>query len=334
MRIRISSILLLSVLLLFSGCGFSKMMKQSQRYNSIGGKILLHKNPVQGDFARYKFYGMLRWRGTVDADISFEGEKVYWIEKIENDEIFIKENEVIQKYKVLKMKSGLMRPQVTMIPEIRRLVVDREGNIKRAYSNFRMGYVIFKAPLAMPEEDTFITWHNIDRRVDVTLGGGKVMETMPVWYKKKAELQAGVLHASQEAEYNTFEIHYNNPDVKFLTTMSTMMVVGKHSATLSWDTFLSNTIMVLTYTNLFSNPAELLKKFARENLSDFLNSSLKGDEREMVLKKAGAEEGLFDSTFGMELNASIASYLVNQGNSRKIYFRYKGLREPEGFSPD
>jgi len=132
MKIRISAILLISGLLLFSGCGISKMMKQSERYNAIGGKYLIHENPQQGDFARYKFYGMLRWRGSVDADISFEGEKVYWIEKIENDEIFIKENEVIQKYKVLKMKSGLLRPSISMIPEIRRLVIDREGNIKRA----------------------------------------------------------------------------------------------------------------------------------------------------------------------------------------------------------
>jgi len=174
----------------------------------------------------------------------------------------------------------------------------------------------------------------MNRKVDVTLSDEKVIETRPVWYKKKAELQIGVLHASQEAEYNTFEIHYNNPDVKFLTTMSTMMVVGKHSATLSWDEFLSNTIMVLTYTNLFSNPVELLKKFAQDNLADFINSSLEGEEREKALKKAGAEEGLFDSTFGMSLNASIASHLIRDGNSRSIYFRYKGLREPEGFSPD
>ncbi|HOP62554.1 MAG TPA: hypothetical protein PK358_14985 [Spirochaetota bacterium] len=334
MKVKISAVLLLSALLFFSGCGYFKMMKQAERYNAIGGKYLLHDNPQQGDFARYKVYGMLRWRGTVDADISFEGEKVYWIEKIENDEIFIKENEVIQKYKVLKMKSGFMRPSVSMIPEIRRLVIDREGNIKRAWSNFRLGYVLGKAPLAVPGEDNFITWHNMDRKVDVTLSDKRVLKTRPVWYKKKAKLQIGVLHASQNAEYNTFEVHYNNPDVKFLTTMSTMMVVGKHSATLSWDKFLSNTIMVLTYTNLYSNPAEVLKKFVRENLGDFINSSLEGDEREMALKKTGAGEGLFDSTFGMSLNASMASHLILDGNSRSIYFRYKGLREPEGFSPD
>ncbi len=336
MRKGLLALVPISCMLFLSGCGISKMMKQSQSFNAIGGKYLLHKNPKQGDFARYRILGMLRWRGTVDADISFEGEKVYWIEKIENGEIFIKENEVIKKYKVLKMKSGFMRPTVRMIPEIRRLVLDMDGNVKRAYSNFRLGYVITKAPLAVPGEDAFITWQSIDRNVKVTLSDGKVLDTSPVWYKKKSELQTGVLHVSQEAKYNTFEIHYNSPDVKFLTTMSTMMVVGKHSSTLSWDKFLSNTLMILSHTNLFTNPAVALKKYVSENLGDFINSSLEGEDRDRILKEVETEKekGIFDSTYGMSLKASIASYLIRDGNSRSIYYRYKGLREPEGFSPD
>lgn len=316
------------IFIILNGCSFSKMMREARKYNAIGGKYLVHKNPKSGDYASYKMYGLIRWRGTVDADISFEGSKVIQITKIENGKIYITENEIIRNVKVLKMKAGLMRPSVRVIPLLRRIVTDMDGNILIAYSNLRLGYVLTKVDIAKPGDNNFVVWSSVNKAVDMRLYTGRKVETQPVWSKKKKKMESGALHFSQKADFNIFKINYVNPDIKFQTVMSTERILGKTSASLAWDEFVTNMVSMLSYTKLFSEPKKLIQKFIREKLTDFLLSSADEDKKEQVQEDI-SNSGL-TSTFSMSMTSSIGYYLVSQGNVKKPLIRYR-IREPQGF---
>jgi hypothetical protein len=133
-----------------------------------------------------------------------------------------------------------------------------------------------------------------------------------------------IMHMGQSADYRTVNLHYVNKKTKFMTVLSKSTILGKTSASLSWDTMLGNMVMAFSAANLFASPSKMLKKIVEENIESVLSQEENGMEGEKT-------SSLFTSNFSMGLNATMGYYLFGEGNSKTIWIKYHNLNEPKGF---
>jgi hypothetical protein len=130
------------------------MPQYKEKGMAIGGTYLLHKNPKEMDYAKYKLFGRSRFEGTaLTIEYVWEATRTIRITSGSDKGFVIYENDHVDNMKVIE-KKGLM--QVTVIkPEFEReLHVDKEGNILKVRSNFGMGnQSMRKVKIAKPDED-------------------------------------------------------------------------------------------------------------------------------------------------------------------------------------
>ncbi|HOP28520.1 MAG TPA: hypothetical protein P5120_03720 [Spirochaetota bacterium] len=327
---QIAPVIISILIIIPSGC-IPNYYKDVDKFLATGGKYLIHKNPEAGDYAVYKITGKVRYNQRPETFI-FEKERTVSILKIENNEIFISEDEKVTSVK--NADTGAQYPLnsyswVGLTP--RRIVTDMDGFIRRSYILIQRGF--YRLPALEEGDKGFIKWNKIDTKVPVSLASGRKISASPLWYEKTANLNVSASYIGVNADSNTYEINYTNDGVKFLTTLSHVMIVSKVGITQDWGQYSLLVIRMLSCTPVFSAPGDMADSFIKTDSISFAKSSVLPEKRE-ILSSILKSINLTTTNEASAGNASMFCYLLKEGNKKKDnykpVFNY-GYKEPDEF---